>query len=101
MHIVILYLYANNQRVVMRVVKMSCIFLRESDYGAFPPCYLRYRTCQLNILDHPKVSFMGLFGRPNSCHSSYDHSYVPYGVLVVHYPVGGSALEGVNPLSPF
>ena len=79
MHIVILYLYANNQRVVMRVVKMSCIFLRESDYRAFPPCYLRYRTCQLNILDHPKVSFMGLFGRPNSCHSSYDHSYVPYG----------------------
>ena len=79
MHVVILYPYANNQRVVMRVVKTSCIFLRESDYGAFSLCYLRYRAYQLNILDHPKVSFMGLFGRPSGCCSSYNHSYVSYG----------------------
>ena len=45
----------------------------------FSPCYLWYRARQLNILDHPKVSFTGLFGRPSGCRSPYDHSYVPYG----------------------
>ena len=63
----------------MQVVKTLCILLRESDYGAFSPCYLRYRARQLHILDHSKVSFMSLFGQPSGCHSSYDHSYVPYG----------------------
>ena len=62
----------------VRVVKTSRIFLRESDYGAFSPCYLQYRAHQLNILDHPKVSFAGLFGRPSGYRSSHDHSYVPY-----------------------
>ena len=79
MHVVILYPYADDQRVVMRVVKTLRIFLRESDYGAFSLCYLRYRARQLNILDHPKVSLTGLFGRPSGCRSSYDHSYIPYG----------------------
>ena len=79
MHVVILYPYCNDQRVVVLVVKASRIFFRESDYRAFSPCYLRYRARQLNILDHPKVSFTGLFGRPSGCCSSYDHSYVPYG----------------------
>ena len=79
MHVVILYSYANDQRVVLRVVKTSCIFLRESNYGAFSLCYLQYRACQLNVLDHPKVCFTDLFRRPNGCRSSYDHSYVPYG----------------------
>ena len=75
----IFYPYADDQRVVMRVVETLRIFLRESDYGAFSSCYLWYRARQLNILDHPKVSFTGFFGRPSGCHSSYDHSYVPYG----------------------
>ena len=79
MHVVILYPYADDQRVVVWVVKASCIFLRESDYGAFSPCYLRYRACQLNILDYPKVSFTSLFGQPSGCCFSYDHSYVSYG----------------------
>ena len=81
MHVVIFYPYADDQRVVMRVVETLRIFLRESDYGAFSSCYLWYRTRQLNILDHPKVSFTGFFGRPSGCHSSYDHSYVPYRVF--------------------
>ena len=63
----------------MRVVKMSRIFLREFDYRAFSPCYLWYKARQLNILDHPKVSFTSLFGRPSGCRSFYDHSYVPHG----------------------
>ena len=79
MHVVIFYPYADNQRIIVQVVKTLCILLRESDYGAFSPCYLWYRARQLNILDHPKVSFTGLFGRPSGCRSSYDHSYVPYG----------------------
>ena len=78
MHVVIFYPYADDQRVVMRVVETLRIFLRESDYGAFSSCYLWYRARQLNILDHPKVSFTGFFGRPSGCCSSYDHSYVPY-----------------------
>ena len=79
MHVVILYSYADDQRVVVRVVKTSCVFLQESDYRAFSPCYLRYRACQLNIMDHPKVSFVGLFRQPSGRRSPYDHSYVPYG----------------------
>ena len=79
MHVVIFYSYANDQCVVVRVVKTSRIFLRESDYGAFSPCYLWYKARQLNILDHPKVSFTSLFGRPSGCRSFYDHSYVPHG----------------------
>ena len=77
-HVVIFYPYADDQRIVVRVVKTSRIFLRESDYGAFSSCYFRYKARQLNILDHPKISFTGLFGRPSGCRSSYDHSYVPY-----------------------
>ena len=79
MHVVIPYSYVDDQRVVVQVVKTSCIFLRESDYGAFSPCYFRYKTYQLNILDHPKVSFTDLFGRPSGFCSPYNHSYVPYG----------------------
>ena len=62
MHVVIFYLYADDQRIVVRVVKTLCILLRESDYGSFSPCYLWYRARQLNIMDHLKVSFPGLFG---------------------------------------
>ena len=79
MHVVIFYPYANDQCIVVQVVKTLCILLRESDYRAFSLCYLWYRARQLNILDHPKVSFLGLFGWPSDCRSSYDHSYVPYG----------------------
>ena len=79
MHVVIFYSYANDQRVIVRVVKTLRVFLRESDYGAFSLCYLRYKTCQQNILDHPEVSFTSLFGRPSGYRFSYDHSYVPYG----------------------
>ena len=79
MHVVIFYPYVDDQRIVVRVVKMSCIFLRESDYGAFSPCYLQHRARQLNILDHPKVSLPRFFGRPSDCRSSHNYSYVPYG----------------------
>ena len=78
MHVVVSYLYANNERIVMRVVKTSSIFFQESDNGAFSPCYLWYGARQLNILDHLKVSFAGFFGRPSGRCPSYDHPYVPH-----------------------
>ena len=60
------------------MVKASCVFLREPNYGAFFSCYLRHDSCQLNILYHPKVGLAGLLGRPDDRRSSYDHPYVPY-----------------------
>ena len=75
MHVVVSYSYVDNKRIVVRVVKMSCIFFREPDNEAFFSCDLWYEARQLNILDHHKVSFAGLFERP----SGYDHPYIPYG----------------------
>ena len=100
MYVVVSYSYADDKRIVVRVVTMSHIFFRELNYRAFSPCYLWYGARQLNILDHPKVRFVGFFGQPSGRCSSYDHPYVPYGVLDVHYPIGGAALEGVDLLSP-
>ena len=78
MHVVVSYSYADDEYIVIRVVKTSPIFFQEPDNGAFSPCYLWYGVCQLNILDHPKVSFAGFFGQPNGRCPSYDHPYVPY-----------------------
>ena len=79
MHGVVFYPYADDHRIIVRVVKASCILLWESDYGAFPSCYLRHWARQLNILDHAEVSLPSFFGWPSDCRSSHDHSYVPYG----------------------
>ena len=50
---------------------------------------------QLNILDHPKVSFAGLFGQPSSRCSFYDHPYVPYrGFRMFIIPSGVLLLRG-------
>ena len=62
MHVVVFYPYADDQHIVVWVVKASCILLQESDYGALPSRYLRHRARQLNILDHPKISLLSLFG---------------------------------------
>ena len=74
-----LLLDVDDECIVVRVVKTSRIFFREPDNGAFSPCYLWYEARQLNILDYPKVSFTGYFGRPSGRSPSYDHPYVPYG----------------------
>ena len=78
MHVVVSYLYVDDERIVMRVVKTTRIFFQESDNGAFFPCCLWYGARQLNILDYPKVSFAGFFGQPSGYCPSYDHPYVPY-----------------------
>ena len=44
MHVVVFYPYADDEHIVMQVVKMSSIFFRESDNEAFSPCYLWYKT---------------------------------------------------------
>ena len=79
MHVVVFYPYADDQHIVVWVVKASCILLRESDYGAFPSRYCGWWRRQLNILDHPEISLSSLFGWPSDCCSSHNHSYVPYG----------------------
>ena len=61
MRVVVSYSYVDDKRIVVQVVKTLHIFFREPDNGAFSPCYLWYEARQLNILDHSKVSFAGLF----------------------------------------
>ena len=95
MHVVVFYPYADDQRIVVWVVKASCILLRESDYGAFPSCYLRHWARQLNILDHPKVSLPSFFGWSSDCRSSHDHFYVPYRGSRSLIPSGVLLLRGL------
>ena len=63
----------------MRVVKSSSIFFGESNDGVVYLCHLRYGPCKLDILDHPKIGFVGLFGQPNGRCAPYDHSYISDG----------------------
>ena len=60
--VIVSYSDANDKRIVMWVVKMLSIFFRESNDGVVYPCYLWYGTCQLDVLNHPEVSFPSLFG---------------------------------------
>ena len=79
MRIVISYLYADDECIVMRVVKTSGVFLRESDDGVVHSRHLWYGTHQLDVLNQPEISFSELFGRPSGRHAPYNHSYIPYG----------------------
>ena len=95
MHVVVPYSYTDNKRIVVQVVNTSRIIFQELNDEAFSPCYLWYRARQLDILDHSKVSFASLFGRPNSLCSPYDHPYVPYeGSRTLIIPSEGLLLRG-------
>jgi len=48
--VIVPYPSANNERIVMEVVKTSSIFLREPNYGVVDPCHLWNETCQLDVL---------------------------------------------------
>ena len=83
-------MYANSKCIIVWVMKSSRIFFRESNEEAFPSCYLRYGACQLDVLNHPKVGLLSLFGRASSRGSPYNHPYVSNGgswMLIV--PSGG------------
>ena len=95
MHVIVPYSYTDNKRIVVQVVNTSRIIFQELNDEAFSLCYLWYRARQLDILDHPKVSFASLFGRPSSLCSPYDHPYVPYeGSRTLIIPSEGLLLRG-------
>ena len=56
MSVIVPYSYANNECIVVGVVKTSSIFLQKPNYGVVNPCHLWNETHQLDILNHPKVS---------------------------------------------
>ena len=60
--VIVSYSDANDERVVMWVVKMSSIFFQETNNWVINPWHLQDDACQLNILNHSEVSLSGLFG---------------------------------------
>ena len=60
MSVVVPYLYANNECIVVWVVDTSSIFFQESNYRVFDTHHLWDEHRQPDILNHPKVSHMGL-----------------------------------------
>ena len=60
MHVVAPYLNADNKCIVMQVVKPLRLFFRESNDEAFCSRYLWHGARQLDALDHPEVSLVGL-----------------------------------------
>ena len=62
MRIVVAYSYADNKRIIIRVVKTLGIFFRESNDRVVNLQHLWYRTCQLDVVSHPEVSFTGPLG---------------------------------------
>ena len=63
----------------MGVVKTLGIFFREPNDRVVDSRHLWYETCQLDVVNHPEVSFAGFFGRTGNCCAPYDHSYISYG----------------------
>jgi len=58
--VVVLYLYANNECIIVWVVETLSIFLRESNYGVVDLCHLWDETRQLDVLNHFEVSLTSL-----------------------------------------
>jgi len=57
MDVIVSYPYADNKSIIVGVVESSSIFLREPNDGVVHPCHLWNETCQLDVLNHPKVGF--------------------------------------------
>ena len=76
MGVVVPYLNANHKCIIVRVVEAPDIFLYKLNDRVVDLCHLRDEFRQLDIVDHPQVSFACLFGRARCRGSSYDHSYV-------------------------
>ena len=58
--------------------EVSKHLLLKIDDGVIHACYFGYGARKLNIMDYPKVGFVGFFGRLGSGCTPYDNSYVPY-----------------------
>ena len=75
---VVAYVYANDKCIIMGVVKTSNIFFRESNDKVVDLRHLRYGTCQLDIVNHPEVSFTSPPRQPGGRCTPHNHSYIPY-----------------------
>ena len=62
MSVVISYSYADNKCIVVWVVETSGIFFQEFDDGVIDSWHLWHGTYQLDVMDQPQVSLIGLFG---------------------------------------
>jgi len=91
--VIVSYSDANDECVIMWVVKTSSIFFWETNNWVIDPWYLRDDAYHLNILNHSKVGLSGLLGWAGGCCASHNHPYVSqgwFGTLVV--PSGGLLL---------
>ena len=79
MRIVVAYSYVDDKCIIMGVVKTLGIFFRGSNDKVVDPQHLRYETCQLDVVNHLEVSFVGLLGRLGGRYTSHNHSYISYG----------------------
>ena len=60
--IVVPYPNTNNEFIVVWVVEMTNVFFRESNYRVVESRHFWDEACQLDVLNHPKVSLTDLFG---------------------------------------
>jgi len=74
--VIVSYSDAHNECVVIRVVKASSIFFRETNNWVIDLWHFWDDACQLNVLNHSKESLSSLLGRAGGRRSSHDHSYV-------------------------
>ena len=58
---------------------MSGIFFLESNDRVVDPWHLWYGTCQLDIVNHLKVSLLGIFRLLDGGYAPHNRSYISYG----------------------
>ena len=80
MSVVVPYLNINNKCIVVWVVEMLSVFFRESNYRVIDLCHFWDETYKLDVLNHPKVSLMGLLGQTR-CHAAP--------IIILISPMGG------------
>ena len=100
MRVIVANSYIDDKRIIMGVVKTLGIFFREPNDRVVNSRHLWYETCQLDVVNHPEVSFAGLFGRTGSCCAPYDHSYISYGWSGTLIILSGGLLLG-RQIRPF
>ena len=83
----------------MWVVKMSGIFFLESNDRVVDPWHLWYGTCQLDIVNHLKVSLLGIFRLLDGGYAPHNHSYISYGrPRMLIFPSGSLLLGWIHSL---
>ena len=60
--VIVPYLYANHECIIVRVVETPGDLLHEAYHEVVDSCYLGDETCQLDVLNHPQVGLARLPG---------------------------------------